>query len=127
MSNELSLSEHIRACVADWVKDPYLNPHKCKIEMHSAYPVKDKPGEFQINFDCTYSYSPIIQGLLTPFYIFFSLFSMHEGVEYLEDISYFKRLTPIGIRKKRAWLKETKDRFMSLIEQECKQYCYNKL
>lgn len=117
-----SLSDHIRSKVAEWVKDKTLNPAGCKIEIHSVYPSKKNEGQFDVSFDVTYSYAIWIQALLTPFYILFSLFSIHEGVEYLEDIAYFKRFTPRGIRKKREMLAETKVRFLSMMIEECKHY-----
>lgn len=117
-----SLSDHIRSKVAEWVKDKTLNPAHCKIEIHSIYPSKKQEGQFDVSFDVTYSYAIWIQALLTPFYILFSLFSIHEGVEYLEDIAYFKRFTPRGIRKKREMLAETKVRFLSMMIEECKAY-----
>ena len=117
-----SLSDHIQSKVNEWVKDKALNPAGCKVEVHSVYPSKKNEGEFDINFDVTYSYAIWIQALLTPFYILFGLLSIHEGIEYLEDIAYFKRLTPIGINKKRKAMNDTKVRFMDLIVKECKRY-----
>ena len=122
MENPFALSEHIRSKAAEWVKDKTLNPSGCKIEVHSAYP-SDKFGcGFDVSFDISYSYSIWIQALLTPFYILFGLFGIYEGIEYLEDIAYFKRFTPRGIMKKREAMAQTKVRFLAMMIEECKRY-----
>lgn len=117
-----SLSDHIRSKADEWVKDKALNPAGCKVEIHSVYPSEKIGCGFDIKFDVTFSYSIWIQALLTPFYILFGLLSIHEGIEYLEDISYFKRITPHGINKRREALANTKVRFLAMIVDECKRY-----
>lgn len=117
-----SLSDVIQSKVDGWVKDRTINPTGCKVEIHSVYPSKKTPGEFDINFDVAYSYAIWIQALLTPFYILFGLLSIYEGIEYLEDIAYFKRFTPRGIAKKRIAMAETKVRLYSLMLDACKAY-----
>ena len=119
-----SLSDHIRPKAAIWVSDKSINPAGAKIEIHSVYPGKE-PGTIQASFDVVFTYAIWIQALLTPFYILFALFSINGGIEWLEDIAYFKRITPHGINKKRRALEETRAKVQALIEAEARAYNKN--
>lgn len=116
-----TLSEFVRAKVPLWASDKTINPSGAKVEIHSVY-IHPKSGRLQASYDVVYGYAGWIQLMLTPFYAIFATFSLHEALEWLEDIAYFKRITPWGIKKKRVALEETKRKIGELIEQAVADY-----
>lgn len=112
------LEDHLGAKCKEWAKKH--NPAHCTIAFHSAYVTDD--GKVSVNFDISYEYSTLLRILLLPFYVMFTAVSYYDGVDWLEDVAYFKRFTRKGMDKKRGALEQTRLTFNKLLQTEAEKY-----